>query len=704
MLGNLLVNAIRRTPADGTVAVAAERRAGRASSCPSRTAAAASPRRTCRASSTPAGAAPTPGHRPPGAGLGPRHRPGHRGGPPGAGHRAQRPRRLPLRGDAARPRLRGASAASESRGGAARGRFLSRAAPPVHRGPTRPAARRRANSRIPSANPTSAFQPSSARSRAESAVMCRTSPSRYSPVTTGSGPPYAAASARAISPTVCGSPLPVLYAVSAPSGRTRLQRRHVGRGHVPHVHEVPALAAVLEDARGLAAGERGAEEGGDARVRGVAGHARPVHVVVAQRHRRPARGPRPRRRQVLLGELGRRVHVARVDRGVLADQARRQLRAAHAGTAARSAPRPGRRRPAAPAAPPRAARRCSGPRRTPPSTRPARAAAPPPRPSRRAARPCRGRCGRRTPAASAKSAAQADHRRLMAHRVHAGQRARRRRRGPVRPTPGRPRTSNTTGSCPCAAQRLDDMGPDEPGTAGDQYTHAPHARAVSRPDGRAAPVTSRLRKTHGRVRLSGSDTVNTVEPGSAVSVDRAAVRPDQGAARPRGRGRCRPGRGCGPCRRGRSGRRPAPGRRPGCRGRRPRSAPRAAAVPDGHLHGHRRARRGVHGRVGEQVVQDLADALRVEPQPSGPRGRGVTVSGWSGWPARKASAAWLDQLHQVGVLAGRSGVSTSAASRRASSSRSSRRTPIRAASARSRARCLSRSSGALAAAYWKRSA
>jgi hypothetical protein len=46
--------------------------------------------------------------------------------------------------------------------------------------------------------------------------MCRTSPSRYSPVTTGSGPPYAAASAVAISPTVCGSPLPVLYAVSAP--------------------------------------------------------------------------------------------------------------------------------------------------------------------------------------------------------------------------------------------------------------------------------------------------------------------------------------------------------------------------------------------------------------------------------------------------------------------------------------------------------
>lgn len=36
-------------------------------------------------------------------------------------------------------------------------------------------------------------------------------------MTTGSGPPYACASSRAISPTVRGSPLPVLYAVSVPS-------------------------------------------------------------------------------------------------------------------------------------------------------------------------------------------------------------------------------------------------------------------------------------------------------------------------------------------------------------------------------------------------------------------------------------------------------------------------------------------------------
>ncbi len=48
--------------------------------------------------------------------------------------------------------------------------------------------------------------------------MCRTSPSRYSPVTSGRGPPYAAASAVAISPTVCGSPLATLYAAKPGPG------------------------------------------------------------------------------------------------------------------------------------------------------------------------------------------------------------------------------------------------------------------------------------------------------------------------------------------------------------------------------------------------------------------------------------------------------------------------------------------------------
>jgi len=45
-----------------------------------------------------------------------------------------------------------------------------------------------ANSRIPSENGTAADQPSSRRARSEEAVMWRTSPRRYWPVTTGAGP------------------------------------------------------------------------------------------------------------------------------------------------------------------------------------------------------------------------------------------------------------------------------------------------------------------------------------------------------------------------------------------------------------------------------------------------------------------------------------------------------------------------------------
>jgi hypothetical protein len=75
-----------------------------------------------------------------------------------------------------------------------------------------------ANSAMPSANATCGFHPSSSRNRRDDAVMCRTSPRRYSPVITGVGPPCPAASAAAISPTVCGSPLPTLYARAVPAG------------------------------------------------------------------------------------------------------------------------------------------------------------------------------------------------------------------------------------------------------------------------------------------------------------------------------------------------------------------------------------------------------------------------------------------------------------------------------------------------------
>src|SRR5439155_7216943 len=69
-----------------------------------------------------------------------------------------------------------------------------------------------ASSRIPSANPTRAWNPRRSAARAGEANTCRTSPARYSPVTTGRGAadPNAEASASAISPTVCASPLATL--------------------------------------------------------------------------------------------------------------------------------------------------------------------------------------------------------------------------------------------------------------------------------------------------------------------------------------------------------------------------------------------------------------------------------------------------------------------------------------------------------------
>lgn len=72
---------------------------------------------------------------------------------------------------------------------------------------------------VPSSGPTCGSPPARAGAAPNSGVMCRTSPSRNSPVTTGSGPAWAAASADAISQTVCGSPLPVLWTVNEPAAR-----------------------------------------------------------------------------------------------------------------------------------------------------------------------------------------------------------------------------------------------------------------------------------------------------------------------------------------------------------------------------------------------------------------------------------------------------------------------------------------------------
>src|SRR4051812_33716084 len=80
--------------------------------------------------------------------------------------------------------------------------------PPERRSPHRNAAV--ANSLMPASNGTAATKDSADRAASGEATMCRTSPSRKSPVTTGSGPPNALARADAISPTVCGSPLAML--------------------------------------------------------------------------------------------------------------------------------------------------------------------------------------------------------------------------------------------------------------------------------------------------------------------------------------------------------------------------------------------------------------------------------------------------------------------------------------------------------------
>ncbi len=98
--------------------------------------------------------------------------------------------------------------------------------------------------------------------------------------------------------------------------------------HVADMNEITELPTVLEDLRYLPAGQRRTEDRGDPGVGGVDRHPGAIDVVVAQRGDGPARHPCPRRRKVLLHELGRRVHVARIRRSILADQAGQQGRAA----------------------------------------------------------------------------------------------------------------------------------------------------------------------------------------------------------------------------------------------------------------------------------------------------------------------------------------------------------------------------------------
>jgi hypothetical protein len=263
----------------------------------------------------------------------------------------------------------------------------------------------------------------------------------------------------------------------------RLQGRHVRRGHVPHVHEVPALASVLEHPGRLAAGERRAEEGRHPGIGGVARHPGAVHVVVPQRHGRPARAPGPRGHQVLLGQLGRRVHVPGVGGGLFTDQAGGEVPPALG----------------APRLEPARVEVGHGPWARPHGTvPPARVRALPVDDHRTGehevphARVRHGgdQHGRTQVVARdvlrrvGDPVAEADHRRLVAHGVHTGEgRGDGRRVADVRagilPDVVHERL------VPARPQCLHHMGPDEPGTAGDQYAHG--ATLGGPPPGARAP-------------------------------------------------------------------------------------------------------------------------------------------------------------------------------------------------------------------------
>lgn len=179
VLGNLLVNAIRRTPADGTVAVAAERSSDGV------------------VLSVTDGCGGIPEEDLPRV-FDTGWRGTHARTPPRARDLGWRSCAASWRPTRARPPCATFPAAAASRWCCPPPLRERRAAPPVREKPGKPRKLRgtyaprspaRANSRIPSSKPTSGFHPNSERSSAESAVMCRTSPRRYSPVTTGSGPP-----------------------------------------------------------------------------------------------------------------------------------------------------------------------------------------------------------------------------------------------------------------------------------------------------------------------------------------------------------------------------------------------------------------------------------------------------------------------------------------------------------------------------------
>ena len=312
-------------------------------------------------------------------------------------------------------------------------------------------------------------------------------PGRVPPVTTGAGPPRPPPASRPARRRCAARRSTRCTAPAHPARGRAARRQRVGRRHVGDVHEVAPLRAVLEHPRRLAALQRGAEDRRDPGVRGVAGHPRAVHVVVAQRPHRAAGLPGPRRGQVLLRELRRGVGAARVERRVLRHQPGAQRVAAARAARLEPAGVQVGARAAARAGTARARRRRSGPRRRPPSTRPAPAGCTPARrASRRAAPRCRGRCARRTPARrtgrrrARPSPPGGRPRRRRAAAARAGPR-RGRRRGRTRGrtahaggaagrAPGEQRVEQDD-LVPVGDQPVGDVRTDEAGAAGDQDAH-----------------------------------------------------------------------------------------------------------------------------------------------------------------------------------------------------------------------------------------
>ncbi len=112
------------------------------------------------------------------------------------------------------------------------------------------------------------------------------------------------------------------------SGLPGTERENIRRRDVTDVNEIAQLGAVLEDTRGATALQSAPEDARDAGVGRVARHPRAVDVVVAKRRNGRARFARESGAERLLLRLRRRIDVARVERCVLGHGLGREREAA----------------------------------------------------------------------------------------------------------------------------------------------------------------------------------------------------------------------------------------------------------------------------------------------------------------------------------------------------------------------------------------